>query len=79
MAELRYALTCLEDVKEGRNHFKLDRGEISNPVISNPVITYFDIMSTWHTTTLTSPDFTLVVVKADEFEAVKNFLLTLRG
>ena len=73
MAEKRYALTCLEDVKEGRNHFKLDRGEISNPVI-----TYFDIMSTWHTTTLTSPDFTLVVVKADEFEAVKNFLLTIR-
>lgn len=74
MTEKIYALTCLEDVKEGRNHFKLDRGEISNPVI-----TYFDIMSTWHTTTLTSPDFTLVVVKVEEFESVKNFLLTLRG
>ena len=73
MTENRYALTCLEDVKEGRNHFKLDRGEISNPMI-----TYSDIMSTWHTTTLTSPDFTLVAVKAEEFEAVKNFLLTIR-
>ena len=68
MTENRYALTCLEDDKEGRNHFKLDKGEISNPMI-----TYFDIMSTWHTTTLTSPDFTLVVVKAEEFEAVKTF------
>ena len=74
MPEKRYALTCLEDVKEGCNHFKLDRGEISNPVI-----TYFDIMSTWYATTLKSPDFTLVVIGSDEFEAVKNFLLTLRG
>jgi hypothetical protein len=74
MAEKRYALTCLEDVKEGRNHFRLDRGEISNPKI-----TYFDIMSTWYPTALKSPDFTLVVVKAEEFESVKNFLLTLRG
>ena len=74
MSEKRYALTYLEDIKEGRNHFKLEREEISNPTI-----TYFDIMSTWHATTLKSPDFTLVVIKADEFESVKNFLLILRG
>lgn len=74
MTGKRYALTCLEDVKEGRNHFKLDRKEISNPTI-----TYFDIMSTWYPTTIKSPDFTLLVVNTEEFESVKNFLLTLRG
>lgn len=74
MTGKRYALTCLEDVKEGRNHFKLDKvGD------SYPKITYFDIMSTWYPTTLKSPDFTLLVVKTEEFESVKNFLLTLRG
>lgn len=73
MEQPKYVLALASDVKTHATHFKLERDEhIEVDMVS------FSIMSGWYGSKLEAPEKILVVVKAEEFESVKNFLLTIR-
>lgn len=72
--EPKYVLALGSDLRTSSPHFKLEREEnYQSDMIC------FNIMSSWYGKELEVPEKILVVVKAEEFEAVKNFLLTLRS
>lgn len=74
MEEPKYVLALGSDVRTSSPHFKLEREEnYQSDMVS------FSIMSSWYGNELEAPEKMLVVVKAEEFESVKNFLLTLRS
>lgn len=75
MGDIRYAICYLRDVKEGKPHFKLDTNRVEQEMPS------FNITSSWFGEDLTEGNVgsVVVIIKPEEFEAVKNFLLTLRG
>jgi hypothetical protein len=75
MGDYRYAICCLQDVKEGKPRYKLDRTHVERNITS------FNISSNWFGEDLTAGNVgsVVVIVKSEELESVKNFLLTLRG
>lgn len=74
MEQPKYVLALDSDVKTYGTHFKLERDEHTEVNMVS-----FSIMSNWYGGELGAPEKILVVVKSEEFEAVKNFLLTLRN
>lgn len=74
MEEPKYVLALGSDVKTSSPHFKLERGE--NYQLDT---VYFNVVSSWYGEELEAPEKILVVVKAEEFESVKNFLTTIRS
>lgn len=74
MEQPSYVLTNLKSIGKHESHFKLKRVD----AVEDDIVC-FDIVSTWYGTEIEKPDTTLVVIDSDEFEAVKNFLLTLRN
>ena len=74
MEQPNYVLTNLKSIGKHDSHFKLQKKEYTSGDVA-----CFDVVSTWYGSEIEKPSTVLVVIEAEEFEAVKNFLLTLRG
>lgn len=74
MEQPTYVLTSLKSIGKHEYHFKLQKKEYT----SGDVVC-FDVVSSWYGSEIEKPSTVLVVIEAEEFEAVKNFLTTIRS
>lgn len=74
MEQPSYVLANLKSIGKHEPHFKLQK----KAYIVGDVVC-FDVVSTWYGSEIEKPSTILVVIEVDEFEAVKNFLTTIRS
>jgi hypothetical protein len=74
MEQPNYVLTNLKSIGKYDPHFKLQKKEYT----SGDVVC-FDVVSGWYGSEIEKSSTVLVVIEAEEFEAVKNFLTTIRS